>query len=61
MGSNNEEDHDDSAEAAPVTPAPGRRGRRVKQEKATEDVSQLLSPEGRRTSLRLKKRKDDSY
>ena len=54
-----EEEQHEREEHSVVTPA--RRGRgRKKQDKTSEDFGTLLSPEGRRTSLRLKKRRDDS-
>mmetsp|Transcript_14830 Transcript_14830/g.16048 ORF Transcript_14830/g.16048 Transcript_14830/m.16048 type:complete len:164 (+) Transcript_14830:164-655(+) len=57
--SQEEEEPEEEEEHSVVTPA--RRGRgRKKQDKTSEDFGTLLSPEGRRTSLRLKKRRDDS-
>jgi len=54
-GENHEDDGDHQFEA--ITPA-RRRGRK-KADKSSEDLGQLLSPEGKRTSLRLKRRKGD--
>ena len=51
------EHNDEEEDTTPVTPAP-RRGRK-KADKGSEDLGALISPEGRRTSLRIRKKKEE--